>query len=145
MQEDLNIFCDGGSRGNPGPAACAFIAELKGKPIHNQSKFLGKTTNNVAEYNAVLLAVNWLVKNKSKYSFSKIIFNLDSLLVVSQLKGKYKIKNENLRNLFFSIKKLEEEINIPVDYKHIYREKNKLADLLVNKNLDKNFTFTNGF
>jgi len=137
MQEKaLDIYSDGGSRGNPGESACAFVAEKEGKVIYSQSEFLGTQTNNVAEYNSVILALKWLQKFAKKNDFSKIIFHLDSLLIASQINGKYKIKNENLRNLFFTVKSLETKIPTKIFYVHIYREKNKLADLLVNKCLD---------
>lgn len=139
MEESiLKIFTDGGARGNPGPAASAFIAELKGKTIIHKNKYLGKATNNVAEYEGVALAFNWLLKNQTKFSVSKIVFHLDSELVAKQLAGIFKIKNENLRNLFFTVKNLEKQINKTISYVSIPRSKNKLADLLVNKCLDEN-------
>lgn len=140
MNENLKIFSDGGSRGNPGPAACAFVVENKGKLIFSQSKFLGKQTNNVAEYYAVIIALKWLMKYLKNNKLPQIDFYLDSLLITNQLKGKFKIKNENLRNLFFTIKDLEKNIKSKINYSHVYREKNKMADFLVNQCLDKNFT-----
>ena len=134
----LKVYTDGGARGNPGPAASAFIADLKGKTIIHRKKYLGKTTNNVAEYEGVILALNWIIKNQDKYSFPKIIFNLDSELVAKQLEGIFKIKNENLRNLFLTVKSLEKQITKEISYVAIPRSKNKLADLLVNKCLDEN-------
>jgi len=68
--------------------------------------------------------------------FSKVVFHLDSLLIANQINGKYKIKNENLRNLFLTVKSLETKIPTKIFYIHVYREKNKLADFLVNKCLD---------
>jgi ribonuclease HI len=93
---ELNIYCDGGARGNPGPAACSFTVLINGKEIYNESIFLGKTTNNVAEYNAVLMAYKWLANYSDKQIYSKIIFFLDSQLAVKQLNGLYKIKSNNL-------------------------------------------------
>jgi ribonuclease HI len=140
MKESLILFSDGGSRGNPGPAACSFIAEKNGKIIFSQSKYLGVQTNNVAEYCGVLLALKWLIKYSGKNTIDQIVFHLDSLLIANQLKGIYKIKNENLRIYYSNIKKLEVKIKSKILYKHVYREKNKMADLLVNKCLDNNFT-----
>lgn len=133
----LKIYCDGGARGNPGPAASSFVVEKQGKVIHKESKFLGTGTNNVAEYNAVVLAVNWLDKNFN-FPGEKVLVVLDSELVARQLSGTYKIKNENLRNLFYTIKNLEEKISTKIIYISVPRSKNKIADFLVNKTLDEN-------
>jgi len=137
MSNDLLILSDGGSRGNPGPAACAFVVEKEGKIIFSQNKYLGKNTNNVAEYSGVILALTWLTKYSSENQVDSINYFLDSLLITNQLNGIYKIKNENLKKYFDIIKNLEKKIKIKINYKHIYREKNKMADLLVNKCLDK--------
>ena len=64
MNKSLKIFCDGGSRGNPGEAASAFVAEKEGRVIFSDAIYLGKATNNVAEYNGVIHALKWLIKNK---------------------------------------------------------------------------------
>lgn len=137
MDESLVIYCDGGARGNPGPAACAFVVEEKGKPVFNQSKYLGIATNNFAEYSGVILALKWLARSKKYSGYPIITFFLDSELIAKQLKGIFKIKKENLRFLFYSIKTLEREIRSNVEYIHIGREKNKLADFFVNKCLDE--------
>jgi len=102
QKNELVIYCDGGSRGNPGLAACAFVAELKGKVLEKQSKFLNTNTNNVAEYEGVLLALNWLLKSKHAFKENNVIFFLDSELVVKQLNGVYKIKKPELQILNFS-------------------------------------------
>jgi len=136
MGKSLKIFCDGGARGNPGPAAGAFVVEKEGKVIFKGSKLLGKTTNNVAEYSAALLAIKWLKENSDK--FEEVTFVLDSELVTKQLAGLFKIKNENLRNLYFSIKEIEKGLPLKILYTSTTREKNRLADLLVNKTLDEN-------
>ncbi|MFZ5932814.1 MAG: ribonuclease HI family protein [Patescibacteria group bacterium] len=132
----LKIYCDGGARGNPGPAAAAFVVEKNGKVIFREAKFIGESTNNFAEYKAVLLAIEWLLKNKDFEP--EIIFVLDSELVAKQLAGSFKIKNENLRALYFSIKEIEKKISAKIFYTSVPRGKNRLADLLVNKVLDEN-------
>lgn len=131
----LKIYCDGGARGNPGPAAAAFVAIKGGKVLHEESKFLGETTNNQAEYKAVILALLWLAKEKG-LAEKEVVFILDSELVAKQVTGKYKIKNENLRNLFFAAKRLEKKIARKISYLYVPRVKNKLADFLVNRELD---------
>jgi len=137
MKENIELFSDGGSRGNPGPAASAFVAEKNGKILFSESKYIGVQTNNVAEYFAVILALKWLKKYTDKNKMDEIIFYLDSLLITNQLKGVYKIKNENLKKYYLLVRKLENQITSKIIYKHIYRDKNKMADYLVNKCLDK--------
>lgn len=136
MGEVISIYCDGGSRGNPGPAAGAFVALDKGRVVHKHSKFLGSVTNNFAEYTAVLMALEWLAKNKNIKR--KIYFYLDSQLVVRQLSGVYKIKSQHLKPLFAKIIKTQRNMNKDVKYFSVPREKNKLADKLVNKMIDEN-------
>lgn len=134
----IKIFCDGGARGNPGPAASAFVIEIADKIIYKGSKFLGKATNNVAEYTALIMALFWLKQNKEDLPPSKALIYLDSELVVKQMSGVFKIKNENLRNLYLQAKTTEKNIGGEIKYLSISREKNKLADFLVNKTLDEN-------
>ncbi|MEK7559040.1 MAG: ribonuclease HI family protein [Patescibacteria group bacterium] len=138
MIKTLNIFTDGGARGNPGPSAIGvYIEDEEGKEIARIGKTIGIATNNTAEYKAVIEALSWTVENKEKLSKETIInFHLDSLLVCSQIKGLYKIKNADLRTYLFRIRELEAEIESPLFYTHIPREKNKKADDLVNKALD---------
>lgn len=133
--ESIIIHTDGGSRGNPGPAACAFVAEVGGRILFSSSEFLGKATNNFAEYSGVLLALKWLESAENKNN--NIIFYLDSELVVKQINGLYKVKDENLRNLFFEVLEYIKKLNLQIVFKNVPREKNKTADSLVNKELDK--------
>lgn len=134
----LIVHTDGGSRGNPGSAGIGIVIENSNKKLFvEHGEKIGITTNNVAEYSAVLWAVKWIVKNKNSISTVSVDFFLDSELVVRQLQGVYKIKNEALRNLFFSIKKEETKIVASIRYTHVPREKNKHADTLVNKALNK--------
>ncbi len=128
----LTIFTDGGSRGNPGLAAIGvYILNEKQKPILQLGKQIGITTNNVAEYTAVLEALIWL-KNNFNQEGNVYYFYLDSSLVVNQLNGLFKIKNENLKKIIMRIKSLEKEIHGKIFFKYIPREKNKIADSLVN-------------
>lgn len=143
----LSIFCDGGARGNPGPAACAFvIRDESGKIFHQEGKYLGRATNNQAEYQAVILAFEWLVKNQSIVNHPRtrtsamrgrqssiISFYLDSKLVVNQLNGRFKIKNRNLQQLAVKVKQLERKLRTRIFYHFIRREKNKEADKLLNQ------------
>lgn len=129
----LKVFCDGGARGNPGPAASAFVVYKDGDMIYSASKYLGKATNNIAEYEALIMAL--------KYFFDKgvkedIIFILDSQLITKQMQGVYRVKNENLKKYFLIAKELEEKLGNKIDYRWSERANNKVADSLVNKQLD---------
>ena len=143
MEDKIFIYCDGGARGNPGPAASAFVAIQSGKVIHKSSKYLGRATNNVAEYGSVLLALSWLYKNYKTAADIIIIVNLDSELVTKQMSGLYKVKNAELKKMYLKGKGIESRLSTKILYKWTPRNKNRLADFLVNKELAKhtqNFT-----
>lgn len=125
----LNINCDGGSRGNPGPAASAFI--VTGNLQYKCGKYLGIATNNVAEYAAVIMALEWLSKNQHTARFF-----LDSNLVVNQINGLFKVKDAKLRELLMKVRQLEAQISTSITYSYVPREQNQAADLLVNETLD---------
>lgn len=134
---NISVFTDGGARGNPGPAALGvYIEDETSKELARIGKVLGETTNNIAEYSAIIEGFEWLLKNKQKLNVKKVNFYMDSQLAYSQLNGLYKVKNPKIRELFFEVKKKEAELNIPVYYVHIPREKNKKADFMVNQALD---------
>lgn len=138
MNDFINIYTDGGARGNPGPAAIGvYITDPNDKEIVGFGKKIGVATNNVAEYKAVLEALDWIIKNKKNLKATKIYFFLDSLLVYSQITGLYKLKDAKLRDLVFSVREKEAEVNMPTFYKYIPREQNKRADTYVNKALDE--------
>jgi len=136
-EEGIIIHTDGGARGNPGPAACAFVAEDEGKVLHRDSKNLGINTNNFAEYSAVVLALEWLVENKQKLAGRNVYFYSDSELIVKQINGQYKIKNEILKLLNATVVKLRKQSGLNIFFKNILRHDNKIADQLVNDELDK--------
>lgn len=134
----LSIYSDGGARGNPGPAAAAFVVLNENQDVlHKEAKYLGDKTNNYAEYQGVLLALNWLVENGSKIN-EDINFFMDSELVVKQINGLYKVKEPTLQTLHQTVKSLLLKIKVKVFFQNILREKNKLADSLVNEEMDKN-------
>jgi ribonuclease HI len=137
MANRILVYCDGGARGNPGPAAAAIVVEKDGKVIHKESKYLGRGTNNEAEYSGAILGLGWVQKNML-IEEGEIVFVMDSQLVANQLSGKFKVKNENLRNRFFSAKAIEKKIPTRIIYQSVSRERNKIADFLVNKELDEN-------
>ena len=133
----LVIYCDGGARGNPGPAAAAFVVVQDGRVIHQESKFLGQTTNNVAEYEALVMALRWLVSRKGP-AIERTVVNLDSELIARQMSGQYRVKSANLKPHYLLAKKYEKQLDGKIVYRWTSRSKNRLADFLVNKNLDAN-------
>lgn len=135
--ERLTVFADGGARGNPGPAAIGFIIKSSsGKTLHQQGEFIGRTTNNTAEYQAVIEALSW-VKRNFKTSVFSVQFFLDSELIVKQLNGLFKVKEPKMRDLIIKVRQLEREIGGNVSYQLIPRSKNRMADGLVNRTLNR--------
>lgn len=130
------INTDGGSRGNPGPSACAFvITDDHNKKIDGGGKYLGICTNNEAEYQAVILALEWVVDNLLENLPDQIEFKADSKLVVEQLSGRFKVKHPRIKVLHGRAKELEKNLT-EVNYTYIPREENYQADALVNQILD---------
>ena len=126
------MFTDGGSRGNPGPAAVGgVIYNTKDEKLKEFSQSIGNSTNNIAEYTALITGLR-LCKDMG---FKQVDCYLDSELVVKQLNKLYKVKDEKMKILFDVIKELTAEFE-KVSFTHVLRAKNKLADLLVNKALD---------
>jgi len=142
----LIINTDGGSRGNPGPAGIGAVIrfeDFESEKLKEISKYIGDATNNQAEYTAVLEALNYIVENH-KTDEPEMEFRLDSQLVVEQLKGNYKLKNEGLKPLFWQIRDLIMELGGKASFTHIPREENSQADKLVNEALDKAMENKNG-
>lgn len=135
--EKVIVHSDGGARGNPGPAAIGVVIEKDGEVIQELSEHIGDTTNNIAEYTAVLRGLKTLqALYGEKTSDLEIDWCLDSELVVKQLAGEYKVKNPGLRPLFEEIRDLR--AHFPhLALRHVRREENKEADRLVNEALDR--------
>jgi ribonuclease HI len=132
----IQIFTDGGARGNPGPAAYGFVVKKDNRTIHEQNGYIGIATNNFAEYTALIEALTWLEKHSKD---QRLEFFLDSQLVVSQVNGIYKVKNANIRDLIFKVRTLESNFSTIV-YQHVPRIKNQEADRQVNIALDRHGT-----
>ena len=131
-KKEVTVFIDGASRGNPGEAGCgAVIYGVKDKPVY-LTRYLGHATNNVAEYNALILALEKL----KELNVKEIQINSDSLLLVSQLNGKYAVKNPNIRKLFRVYTSLAVHFD-KITAKHIPRELNREADRLANLAIDE--------
>ncbi|KKR49014.1 MAG: Ribonuclease H [Candidatus Curtissbacteria bacterium GW2011_GWA1_40_16] len=130
----VEVFCDGGSRGNPGPAAWGFVLKVDGQITKEDCGYIGIATNNFAEYTALVEALSYLEEN---FEGGSARVYLDSKLVVSQLNGEYKIKNLNIAKLVKQARELEKSLG-DIVYNHIPRDQNKEADKLVNIALNKN-------
>ena len=125
----ISLYVDGGSRGNPGPGGIGVvILDKKGQKIKEFNKYIGVTTNNIAEYKAVIYGLQEALIERA----DEVELNLDSELVAQQLKGDYRVRNPNIKPLFEQTLHLISGFK-KVDIKHINREKNKEADKLVNK------------
>ncbi len=132
MANKTIIYADGGSRNNPGPSALGVvITDDKGKILKEYSHYLGEATNNQAEYEAVIFALQKAKQLKIK----NIELRTDSELIGKQLLGRYKIKDPDLQPLFIKAWNLRLDYD-KVDIKIISREQNKKADKLVNRELD---------
>lgn len=135
MGETILINCDGGAKGNPGPAAAAFVVKKGSKKIYSESVFIGEATNNVAEYRGVIAALSWINQNREDIGDLPVIFFLDSQLITNQLLGVFKIKNPTLKKLLEQAKLLEIRSQKNISYKLIPRERNGDADFLVKQTL----------
>jgi ribonuclease HI len=130
----IKIFTDGGARGNPGPAAIGIvIKDESGRLLKSIGEPIGRATNNQAEYQAVIRALDYVI---SEIGQAEIEIFLDSQLVACQLNGEYKIKNPGLKPLFYRVREQVMKLGGRVSFIHIPREKNKEADRLLNRVLD---------
>ena len=137
MKNKYFIYTDGGAKGNPGPAGIGIvILDERGFKVTQQGKFIGEATNNQAEYQAVIEGLK-KIKDISKNNLTEVRCFLDSKLVVEQLNQKYKIKDENLKQLFWQIRDLILSLGGRIIFEHISREQNKQADKLVNLAVQK--------
>lgn len=125
------LYTDGGARGNPGPAAIGAVLYENDKLVGEISKYIGETTNNVAEYQALIDGMDLALNKK----ITELDCFLDSKLVVEQVNKNWKIKEEHLQKLFVKVWNLSLKFQ-RISFKHVRRENNKEADALVNKALD---------
>ncbi|MEI8187730.1 MAG: 4a-hydroxytetrahydrobiopterin dehydratase [Candidatus Saccharibacteria bacterium] len=132
-ESELQLYTDGGSRGNPGPSASGFVVLNKdSEVIFSKGVYLGVMTNNQAEYLALKFGIEKLIEYKAR----NISIFMDSLLIINQMKGTFKIKNQDLLVIYREIKILLNNFD-DIKFTHVPRELNKLADAEVNKALDK--------
>jgi probable phosphoglycerate mutase len=126
------LYTDGGARGNPGPAAYGFVLEADdGTVLAAVGEAIGEATNNTAEYRGLIAGL----ARAAELSVPEVEVRSDSELLVKQMRGEYRVKNENLRALSLEAARLARAIG-KVTYVHVRREKNELADRLVNEALD---------
>jgi ribonuclease HI len=130
------IYCDGGARGNPGPAAIGFVVSSSSSSalLFRHGRTIGINTNNQAEYLAVIEALSWLLLNHIQFQSATLL--LDSKLVVEQLNKNYRVKHPQLLPLFHQALALLQVLPISVAINHIPRSQNTHADAVVNQLLD---------
>jgi ribonuclease HI len=129
------IFADGGSRGNPGPSGSGAVIKANdenGEILANLSKYVGITTNNVAEYTGLLIGLTKAIE----MGVAEVDVRMDSELIVKQMKGIYRVKNEKLIPLFQEAVKLSRQFK-RFNIEHVRREYNKEADRLANEAMDR--------
>ncbi len=146
---ELSIYTDGGSKGNPGPSAIGLVIYAGARPagittqkaeneLVRYREDIGHGTNNEAEYTALIRALEIVAgehptaKISEVEKVTKIMCHADSELMVKQLNGLYKVKNDAIRQFVFKIRVLESQLRMPITFHHIRREQNVLADALVN-------------
>jgi len=133
----LTIFTDGGSRGNPGPAAIGVhILNAAKETVCELSEVIPSGTNNEAEYSAIIASLKWLLEASPQTQIHSIRWFLDSKLVVEQLNGRWKLKQQSLKPFFDESIQLLKQLPYPHTLTHIPRELNRRADALVNLALD---------
>src|SRR5262245_50078949 len=129
----LTVFTDGASRGNPGQAAWAYVIERDGETLAEEANRLGLMTNNQAEYTALVRALEHALELGPG---DRVVVHSDSELMVKQLNGEYRVKNEDLVPLYEEAKGLVRRFAQPVVFRHVRRGQNQRADQLCNEALD---------
>jgi probable phosphoglycerate mutase len=130
----ITAYFDGGARSNPGPAGYGvYIVDDAGTVLAELSGSLGNTTNNIAEYNGLIAALQWAADR----NLTQLAVKGDSLLIIEQMRGNYKVKNEGLKPLHLKARMLVMQIG-NVTFEHVRRELNKDADRLSNVGMDGN-------
>ncbi|MFW6138559.1 MAG: ribonuclease HI family protein [Spirochaetota bacterium] len=129
------IYIDGGSRGNPGQGAIGIVGFENNREIYRYGRKIGRCTNNYAEYTALIEALKYILGSKQSGLENQIIIYSDSELLVNQIRGTYRVKNQNIAPLYREAKELLEKLE-NVQIEHVRRENNCTADRIVNRVLD---------
>ncbi len=132
MDKHAILYTDGGSRGNPGPAGIGYVLKIEGHEVIEKGECIGKATNNQAEYQALVAGL----KRARREKVAELKVFMDSELIVKQIKGEYRVKDVKLKPLFTEVEEVLAGFE-QVSFKHVKRGKNKRADWLVNRALDK--------
>jgi ribonuclease HI/pterin-4a-carbinolamine dehydratase len=131
---EVQLYADGGSRGNPGPSASGYaLLDMAGSIVHKEGKYLGVTTNNQAEYQALKFGLEHALRD---FHAHEVHVYMDSMLVINQMKNIFKIKNRDLWPIHNACVELTKKFR-KVSFDHVPRELNKLADEEVNKAMDE--------
>ncbi|MDP2910943.1 MAG: ribonuclease HI family protein [Candidatus Omnitrophota bacterium] len=135
MSKSIRIFIDGASRGNPGPSGIGIVfCDGEDNAVKKLFKFIGNATNNIAEYSALIYALQEALIDR----YDEVKVNSDSELLTRQLTGEYKVKNDNLRLYYDLFQHISKGFN-KIEVIYIPRENNSLADKLANKAIDSRF------
>lgn len=133
----LFVHTDGGSRGNPGPSACGVVFMTpQGEVLFETRKYLGVGTNNEAEYQGLAFATELLPEFLQSNAVEKVVFRLDSNLVVQQIQGNWKIKEPRMREFVMQIQKNLSKLPVSWSIEYVPRSQNAFADMQVNMALD---------
>ncbi len=135
MIDDYILYVDGASRGNPGDAGIGFCLEKNGTVIVKDGYYIGRKTNNHAEYLSLLVSIIKIKFFLKKNGIKKLLVKSDSLLLVKQMNGFFKIKNEIIKNCHEAYIKINSDICL--GFEHVFRENNVIADLMANRGIDE--------
>lgn len=132
ISKQIILYADGGARGNPGPAGIGVVICPVHQPCKKYARYIGKTTNNQAEYRALIFGLEKVKRLKA----ASVRCYLDSELVVKQLHQEYRVKDPDLKTLYAEVQNLAAHFTL-ISFAHISRDKNKAADQLVNRAIDR--------
>lgn len=130
-KQKFEVYIDGAARGNPGEAGVGIVIKQGNKILFEVGSYIGKTTNNIAEYMALIRGLEEAIIMGGE----DVKIMSDSELLVKQIKGEYKVKNQGLKPLYFHAKELTKKLK-SFEIEHAYREENKHADKLANQGID---------
>lgn len=133
----VTIYTDGGSRGNPGPAGAGAAVYKDDKRIAEVSEFLGKQTNNYAEYQALLLGLEACRQELGSPVKDTVTVKMDSELIIRQMNGQYKVRNSTMKLMHADVMSIVHESFPHITFKHVRREFNVEADQLANEAMDR--------